>query len=207
MECNVCGRDIGSFVNEAKNKIQDVEKSLPSGYFIEWGGKFENQRRAMRTLSLVVPIVFYVNFCFWFIETFTFSDTESSLLFGWGNTYSVNFQDYFKCICCSWFYSPFWDCSGKWGGSGLIFFIQLRKEGLTIRDAIIPGCQLGLGPLLITSLTTILGIIPLVLSTRRGEEIQRFLAGVILAGLVSCWCLTLLVLPALYGWFEKDFWA
>ena len=62
IEANVRGRDIGSFVSEAQRKISSVEKSLPSGYFIDWGGQFENQQRAMRTLSVVVPIVMLIIF-------------------------------------------------------------------------------------------------------------------------------------------------
>ena len=84
------------------------------------------------------------------------------------------------------------------------FFIELRKGGLTLKEAIIKGCTLRLRPLLLTSLTTILGLVPLLWATGSGAEIQKPLAVVVMGGIVSSLCLTLIVLPALYGWFEKE---
>ena len=84
------------------------------------------------------------------------------------------------------------------------FFSQLRREGLSLNDAIRKGCELRLRPLLLTTFTTMFGLLPLLWATGAGSEIQRPLAVVVLGGLISSGCLTLLVLPALYGWFEKE---
>ena len=92
-------------------------------------------------------------------------------------------------------------------GNGTVlvsFFIQLRKRGLALEEAVIKGCEMRLRPLILTSLTTMLGLAPLLLATGPGAEIQKPLAVVAIGGLVSSTILTLIILPTLYGWFEKE---
>jgi len=84
------------------------------------------------------------------------------------------------------------------------FFSQLRREGMPLEKAIKKGCELRLRPLLLTTLTTMFGLIPILLASGPGAEIQKPLAVVVLGGLISSWCLTIIVLPALYGWFERE---
>ena len=92
-------------------------------------------------------------------------------------------------------------------GNGTVlvsFFIQLRKRGLALEEAVIKGCEMRLRPLILTSLTTMLGLAPLLLATGPGAEIQKPLAVVAIGGLVSSTILTLIILPTLYDWFEKE---
>jgi cobalt-zinc-cadmium resistance protein CzcA len=84
------------------------------------------------------------------------------------------------------------------------FFIQLRREGMKINEAILKGCQIRLRPLLLTSLTAALGLIPVLWASGPGAEIQKPLAAVVLGGLISSFFLTMIVLPVLYSWFEKE---
>lgn len=208
IECNVRGRDIGSFVQEAMKKIEPVEKSLPSGYFINWGGQFENQQRAMRTLSVVVPIVIFLIFVMLFSA---FGSLKPALLVILNLPFSlvggILTVLIFKLTLSVSAVVGFIALFGIAVENGIVlvsFFIQLRREGLSIKEAVIKGCQLRLRPLLLTSLTTILGLIPLLWATGSGSEIQKPIAAVVLGGLVSSWGLTLIVLPALYSWFEKE---
>jgi cobalt-zinc-cadmium resistance protein CzcA len=92
-------------------------------------------------------------------------------------------------------------------GNGTIlvtFIIQLRRQGLSLQDALLQSCQIRLRPLLLTSLTAMLGLLPLLWASGPGSEIQKPLAVVVLGGLLSSLCLTMLILPALYGWLEND---
>jgi len=208
VESNVRGRDIGSFVSEAKNKIQSIEHTLPSGYFIDWGGQFENQQRAMRTLSLVVPIVIFLIFV---MLLSAFGSLKPAILVILNLPFSlvggILAVLIFKMTLSVSAVVGFITLFGIAVTNGVVlvtFFIQLRKEGMNLEEAIIRGCQLRLRPLLLTSLTTIFGLTPLLLATGPGAEIQKPLAVVVLGGLISSWFLTLIVLPALYNWFEKE---
>lgn len=208
IECNVRGRDIGSFVSEAQKKIQPIEKSLPSGYFIDWGGQFENQQRAMKTLSIIVPIVIFLIFVMLFSA---FGSLKPAILVILNLPFSIVggiliillFKITLSVSAVIGFIALF----GIAVENGIVlvsFFIELRRRGLSLRESIIKGCTLRLRPLLLTTLTTILALVPLLLATGHGAEIQKPLALVVLGGLVSSLCLTLIILPALYGWFEKE---
>ncbi len=208
VECNIRGRDIGSFVKEAKRKIQHIEDSLPSGYFIEWGGQFENQQRATKQLSFVLPLVTFLIFGMLFLS---FNSLKPSLivianlpfaLVG-GIIAIIIFKITLSVSAIIGFIALF----GIAVENGVVlvsFFIQLRKSGLPLRNAVLKACDLRLRPLLLTTLTTLLGLMPLLWASGPGSEIQKPLAIVVLGGLVSSWFLTLIVLPALYIWFEKN---
>ncbi len=208
VECNVRGRDIGSFIAEAQAKTGPIEKSLPSGYFISWGGQFENQARAMKTLLIVVPIVIFTIFVLLFSA---FGSLKPALLvilnlpFSWvgGIVTVLLFQITLSVSAVVGFITLFGIAVAN--GTVLVaFFIQLRKEGVPLKEAIVRGCEIRLRPLLLTSLTAILGLIPVLWASGPGAEIQKPLAAVVMGGLVSSLCLTLLVLPTLYGWFEDE---
>lgn len=208
VECNVRGRDIGSFVAEAKKKIEPVEKSLPSEYFIDWGGQFENQQRAMRTLSIVVPIVIFLIFVLLFSA---FGSLKPAVLVILNLPFSIVGGILavliFKITLSVSAVVGFITLLGIAVANGTVlvsFFIQLRREGLALKEAIVKGCEIRLRPLLLTSLVAILGLTPLLWASGPGAEIQKPLAVVVLGGLVSSGFLTLIVLPAIYGWFEKE---
>ena len=208
IECNVRGRDIGSFVAEAKKKIQPLEGSLPSGYFLDWGGQFENQQRAMRTLSIIVPLVIFLIFILLFS---TFGSLKPALLVMLNLPFSliggIIGVLFFKITLSVSAVIGFLVLLGTAVANGVVlvaFIIQLRKNGLPRDIAIVKACEIRLRPLLLTSLVAILGLLPLFWATGPGAEIQRPLAIVVLGGLVSSWLLTLIILPALYSWVEKD---
>jgi len=208
IECNVRGRDIGSFVAEAQGKIQPIEATLPHDYFITWGGQFENQQRAMRTLSIIVPLVVLIIFVMLFSA---FGSVKPALLVILNLPFSliggIFFVFLFKITLSVSAVIGFIALFGVAVENATVlvsFFIQLRRQGLTINEAIRQGCALRLRPLLLTTLTTMFGLLPLLWATGAGAEIQKPLAVVVIGGLISSWCLTLIVLPALYGWFEKE---
>ena len=208
IECNVRGRDIGSFVAEAQKKIQPIEKSLPSGYFIDWGGQFENQQRAMKTLSIVVPIVIFLIFILLFV---TFGSLKPALLVILNLPFSIVGGIIgvvlFKITLSVSAVIGFLVLFGIAVANGVVlvsFIIQLRKTGLEKNLAIVKACEIRLRPLLLTSIVAILGLFPLLWATGPGAEIQKPLAVVVIGGLISSGCLTLIILPALYGWFEKE---
>jgi len=206
VECNVRGRDIGSFVREAKSKLEDIEKELPGNYFLAWGGQFENQQRAMKTLSIAVPAVVLLIFVMLFS---VFNSLRSSILVMLNLPFAlvggILFVLLFKVTLSVPAIVGFIVLFGTAVENGIVlvsFFIQLRREGLSLDEAIRKGCELRLRPLLLTTLTTMFGLVPFLWASGSGSEIQKPLAVVVLGGLISSWCLTLLVLPAIYGWFE-----
>jgi len=208
VECNVRGRDMGSFIAEAKEKLNKVEKTLPSGYFIDWGGQFENQQRAMKTLALVVPLVILLIFILLFS---TFGAIKPAILvilnlpFSWvGGILTVFIFNITLSVSAVVGFITLFGIAVANGTVLVAFFIQLRREGMELKEAIIKGCDVRLRPLLLTSLTATLGLIPVLLASGPGAEIQKPLAAVVLGGLVSSFCLTMIVLPALYGWFESE---
>ncbi|OGS21006.1 MAG: metal transporter [Elusimicrobia bacterium RIFOXYA2_FULL_40_6] len=208
IECNVRGRDMGSFIAEAKEKLRKVEKTLPAGYFIDWGGQFENQERAMKTLLIVVPIVIFIIFMLLFS---TFGSLKPALLvilnlpFSWvGGILTVLVFNITLSVSAVVGFITLFGIAVANGTVLVAFFIQLRREGLGLQEAIMKGCEVRLRPLLLTSLTATLGLIPVLLASGPGAEIQKPLAAVVMGGLVSSFCLTMIVLPALYGWFENE---
>jgi cobalt-zinc-cadmium resistance protein CzcA len=208
VECNVRGSDIGSFIAEAQAKIKPIERALPGGYFISWGGQFENQQRAMKSLTMVVPMVIFMIFLLLFS---TFGSIKPALLvilnlpFAWvGGILTVLLFHITLSVSAVVGFITLFGIAVANGTILVAFFIQLRKEGASLEDAIIRGCEIRLRPLLLTSMTAILGLIPVLWASGPGAEIQKPLAAVVMGGLVSSLCLTLIVLPAIYGWFEKE---
>ncbi|MEI6646348.1 MAG: CusA/CzcA family heavy metal efflux RND transporter [bacterium] len=202
VECNIRGRDMGSFVTETQNSLQTLAQALPTGYFLEYGGQFENQQRAMKRLGVVVPVSILLIFLMLFSA---FGSVRSAFmvlvnlpfaLVG-GIITMVALHINLSVSTAIGFIILF----GTAVGNGVIlvtFFNQLRNEGLCTADAVRRGCELRLRPLMMTTLSTLLGLLPMLYATGSGSEIQRPLAAVILGGLVSSLALTLLVLPAIY---------
>ncbi|OGF44742.1 MAG: metal transporter [Candidatus Firestonebacteria bacterium RIFOXYD2_FULL_39_29] len=208
LEANVRGRDIGSFVAEAQNKIKSIETSLPSGYFIDWGGQFENQQRAMKTLTIVVPIVIFIIFIMLFSAFGSFKPATLVILnlpFSWvGGILTVYFFNITLSVSAIVGFITLFGIAVANGTVLVAYFIQLRREGMALKESVIKGCEVRLRPLLMTSLTAILGLIPVLLASGPGAEIQKPLAAVVMGGLVTSFFLTMVVLPVLYSWFEKE---
>ena len=201
---NVRGRDLGSVVTEIRNRIKE-KVVLPDGYHIEYGGQFENQVRAMKKLGLIIPIVIVAIFIMLFLA---FGSMKSAVLVMLniplaliGGILGLYFlQEYISVPAAVGFIALF----GIAIQDSIVLVTcinQLRSEGMEISDAVITGCHQRFRPVLITSITTILGLMPLLLSTGIGAELQRPLAIVVVFGLASSTILTLFVIPAFYRWF------
>jgi len=202
VECNIRGRDMGSFVTEAQRSLQPLSKALPPGYFVEYGGQFENQQRAMKRLGIVVPVSIGLIFLMLFSGLGTIRSALMVLanlpfaLVG-GILAMVFLKINLSVSAAIGFIALF----GTAVGNGIVlvaFFNQLKQQGLGTDEAVRKGCAVRFRPLLMTALAMLLGLVPMLLATGSGSEIQRPLAAVVLGGLVSSMFLTLVVLPAIY---------
>lgn len=207
VECNVRGRDMGSFVAEAKQKLASIESNLPDGYRLAWGGQFENQQRAMKRLKMVVPAAIILIFLMLFSSLNSVKSAVlvlANLPFALvGGILAIYFLDIHLSVAAS---IGFIVLLGVAVENGLIlvsFFDQLRAGGKKVYDAVIEACRLRVRPLMMTTLTTLVGLLPMLYATGSGSEIQKPLVAVIFGGLISSLCLTLIILPVLYILFNS----
>ncbi|MBI4378330.1 MAG: efflux RND transporter permease subunit [Nitrospinae bacterium] len=206
IEANVEGRDIGSFVEEGQRLISQKIK-LPVGYYISWGGQFENQQRAMKRLSIVIPLSIALIF---FLLFFTFNSARYATLILLniplgliGGVFGLWISGQYLSVPAS---VGFITLLGETVLNGVILVScinKLREDGFDLEDAIRTGCEMRLRPVLMTILATIFGLLPLLFATGPGSEVQRPLAIVAVGGLTTSTLLTLVVLPALYRWFAE----
>lgn len=207
IQLNVRGRDMGGFVEEAQRLIeQKVE--LPPGYFVTWGGQFENQQRAMRRLSLIVPLTIGLIFLMLFLAFNSVRHAAMIVLnvpFAMiGGIIALFATGQYLSVPASVGFIALFGVAALNGVVLVSYINQLRREGQGLRDAVVNGCMLRLRPVLMTALVASFGLVPLLLSTGTGSEVQRPLATVVIGGLVTSTLLTLVVLPTIYGWFEKE---
>jgi cobalt-zinc-cadmium resistance protein CzcA len=206
IECNISGRDIGGFVREVRQKIASRVK-LPSGYYVTWGGQFENQQRAMKRLVLIVPLTFGLIFFLLFV---TFGSMRLSALvilnlpFALvGGIVSLYLSGLYLSVPASVGFIALFGIAVLNGVVLVSYIHQLYADGLPLREAIVRGCERRLRPILMTATITVFSLIPLLFAQGPGSEIQKPLAVVVVGGLVTSTLLTLVVIPALYGWFES----
>ena len=200
IQCNVRGRDLGSFVQEAQQRVAKV--SLRAGQWIVWGGQYENLVAAKERLGVVVPVCFLLIFLLLFS---TFKSVKYALL-----VFSALPLGLTGGIVALWLRGMPFSISAAVGfialsgvavlnGLVMVSFInQLRREGLQRDAAIERGCLVRLRPVLMTALVASLGFVPMALAQGTGAEVQKPLATVVIGGLISSTLLTLVVLPALY---------
>ena len=207
VECNIKNRDMGSFVSDVKIKLAEVEKKFPTGTYLRFGGQFENQERAMARLSIVVPVSIGLIFLMLF---FALGSLRGALLvlanlpFALvGGIITMLVLDIRLSVSTTvGFIALFGTAVGN--GTVLVsFLIELSKEGLAPLEAVKKACMLRFRPLMMTTLTTLLGFLPMVYATGSGSELQRPLALVVLGGMVSAFILTMVVLPVLYCQLEN----
>lgn len=198
---NVRGRDIGSFVNEAE-KIIEKQIKIPSGYWLAWGGQFEQLIQAAERLQIVIPLALCL--VFFLLYTMLGSFRDSLLVFSavplaiTGGIAALWLRDIPLSISAG---VGFIAMSGVAVLDGLVllsFIRDLRQQGLTLDDAIRTGSLMRLRPVLITTWVESLGFLPMALSTSTGAEVQRTLATVMIGSTLSQSLLSLLVLPVLY---------
>jgi cobalt-zinc-cadmium resistance protein CzcA len=199
---NVRGRDLGSFVDEVRSKL-DRELNLPPGYFIEYGGQFENQERATRRLMLIVPIAIGIVFILLYL---TFNSVKLALLVVGNIPFAV-----VGGIATLWLRGMNLNLSASIGfialfgvamlnGVVLVASIRQLMADESPRKAVLAGARRRLRPVLMTACVASLGFIPMAISTSTGAEVQRPLASVVIGGLFTSTLLTLFLLPVLYEW-------
>jgi cobalt-zinc-cadmium resistance protein CzcA len=205
---NVRDRDLGSFVEQVQRVIRE-KISLPPGYWISWGGEFEQLISAAKRLQIVVPLALFLILALLFsafgslrYALLVFTGVPLALT---GGVAALWFRDIPISISAA---VGFIALSGVAVLNGLVmitFINKLREEGCTLEEAIIQGALTRLRPVLMTALVASLGFVPMAIATGTGAEVQKPLATVVIGGLVSSTLLTLMVLPALYAIVESKF--
>lgn len=201
------GRDIGSFVAEGQKAISEKIK-MPPGYLVSWGGQFELQQEANKRLSLVVPATLLIVLLLLFMNFGSLKNTVLILfnipLAMVGGIVALWLTGQNLSVPSSVGFIALFGIALENGMVLVTYLNQLLSDGIEINEASIQGACLRLRPVLMTAITTALGLIPLLLSSATGSEVQRPLATVVIGGLFTSTVLTLLVIPALYKWFAIE---
>jgi len=211
IQLNVEDRDIGSFVKEGQMMIEK-KIELPPGYIVTWGGQFRLQQEANKRFAIVIPITLLIIF---FLLFSSFNSLKNSLLILLniplslvGGIFGLWITGQNLSVPASVGFIALFGIALENGMVLVTYFNQLMREGFDIDEVSVRGAMLRLRPVLMTAVTTALGLIPLLIATGVGSEVQRPLATVVVGGLLTSTILTLLVLPALYKWFpvkvQKD---
>ena len=206
IQANVQGRDMGSVVADIQKAI-DNEVDLPAGYSVVIGGQFENQQRAQQRLSVVVPLSLAL---IALLLYFAFGSVGQAMLIlvnvplaVIGGIFSLYISGQYLSVPSSVGFITLFGVAVLNGVVMVESINQLVKDGIDTSKAVFDGAVSRLRPVLMTAITSALGLIPMLMSNGVGAEIQRPLASVIVGGLVTATLLTLFVLPVLYAWFSK----
>ena len=198
---NVSGRDLVGFVDEARQRVME-KYSLPTGYYLEWGGQFENQQRAAQRLSIVVPVALGLIFLILFS---TFHSVRQAALVLSNIPFAM-----IGGIVALWLTGEYLSVPASVGFIALLgiavlngvvmvtWFNQLIALGHPLAEVVVEGARRRLRPVMMTASIAAFGLVPLLFATGPGSEIQRPLAIVVIGGLVSSTLLTLVILPILY---------
>jgi cobalt-zinc-cadmium resistance protein CzcA len=201
VQCNARGRDVSSFVDEAKARIAE-RVALPEGVTIEWGGQFENMERANRRLLVIVPLALGLIFTFLYFSLGTARDVllvaTGVPLGAVGGVAILAVRGMPLTVSAAIGFIALFGVAIL-NGLVLVTFIKQRlAAGVPREDAVREACRVRLRPILMTALVAAVGFVPMALNTGVGAEIQRPLATVVIGGIVSNTLLTLVVLPTLY---------
>ena len=205
---NIENIDLGSYVSELQKSI-DENAAIPSGYFIDYGGSFENQRRAMRHLLIVVPLAIFIIIGLLYLN---FGKMKYAILILLNLPFALS-----GGVFLLWIRGMYLSVSASIGFialfgvavlNGIVLIDHLnevRKEGSKkdLKKTVLEGSADRLRPVLMTALVASLGFIPMAFNTGPGSEVQRPLATVVIGGLITSTLLTLMVLPNIYYWMEK----
>lgn len=205
---NVQDRDLGGFVAELQRKVKD-QVQLPPGYSIEWGGQFQNMERALRHLSVIVPITIGAIFFLLFLLFRSLRFAALIILVlpfaSIGGVVGLFVTGEYLSVPASVGFIALWGIAVLNGVVLVTCIRKLREDGMDQAGAILQGALLRFRPVMMTATVAALGLVPFLFATGPGSEVQRPLAIVVIGGLFTSTQLTLVVLPVLYGWFEgKD---
>jgi heavy metal efflux system protein len=206
IEMNIQGRDIGGFVAEAKQKIKEKVK-LPAGYYLTWGGQFENQQRAMNKLMIIGPVaiglillLLLLAFKSMRLSLLVISNLPFALI---GGIFSLWVSGLYLSVPAAVGFIVLFGVAVLNGVVLVSHIAQLRGEGMELTEAVQKGCANRLRPVLMTASIAVFSLIPMLFAGGTGSEIQKPLATVVVGGLITSTFLTLFLIPSLYGWFEK----
>jgi cobalt-zinc-cadmium resistance protein CzcA len=202
---NVSGRDLGGFVAELQQTIaREVE--MPDGYTLEWGGQFENMQRALGHLSVIIPITVAAIF---FLLFLLFRSVKTACLIilvlpfaSLGGVVGMFVTGEYLSVPASVGFIALWGIAVLNGVVLVSYIRDLRGRGMSVADAVIEGAKLRFRPVMMTATVAALALIPFLFATGPGSEVQRPLAIVVINGLISSTLLTLVMLPAIYRWFD-----
>lgn len=199
---NVRGRDVESVVNEIQDKL-DAELDLPPGYYLKYGGSFENLTRAKDRLSFVVPIVLVLIFMMLYFALKSFKQTfmiyMAIPLSAIGGIFALWLRDMPFSISAGVGFIVLFGVAVLNGLVLITSMNDLKQEGMGLKERIIKGTKERIRPIFLTASTDILGFLPMAISTTSGAEVQRPLATVVIGGLLTASFLTLFVIPILYN--------
>ncbi|RIX49095.1 MAG: efflux RND transporter permease subunit [Rhodocyclales bacterium GT-UBC] len=204
---NVKDRDLGSFVAELQQKV-DKQIKLPEGYYLEWGGQFQNMERALGHLMVIIPLTIAAIFFLLFLlfNSLRFATLIITVLpfASIGGIIGLFVTREYLSVPASVGFIALWGIAVL-NGVVLVSYIRgLRDEGRSVRDAVVEGATLRFRPVMMTATVAMLGLIPFLFSTGPGSEVQRPLAIVVIGGLITSTLLTLVVLPTIYRWFDEQ---
>jgi len=206
VEANVRGRDLSGFVSEAQTRIAEADV-LPTGYFLEWGGQFENLRKATDRLVVAVPVALLLIFLLLYM---TYGAAKPALIVylnvpfaATGGIFALLIRGMPFSISAAIGFIALFGIAVLNGVVLVSYIQQLREEGAPLDEAVERGALTRLRPVLMTAAVAAFGFVPMALATSAGAEVQRPLATVVIGGLVTATLLTLLVLPAVYAWLGR----
>jgi cobalt-zinc-cadmium resistance protein CzcA len=206
IQANVEARDVVGFVDEVRSSIED-KVELPTGYYVTFGGQFENQQRAAKRLALVVPIAIVLIY-FMLFTTFRSLLQAGVIILNIpfamiGGVVSLYYSGLYLSVPASVGFITLFGVAVLNGVVMVSYFNQLRQSGLSIVEAVRKGAERRLRPVLMTAMIASFGLLPLLTATGPGSELQRPLAVVVIGGLFTSTILTLILLPTLYAWLEE----
>jgi cobalt-zinc-cadmium resistance protein CzcA len=204
---NVKDRDLGGFVAELQQKV-DAQIKLPEGYYLEWGGQFQNMERALGHLTVIIPITIAAIF---FLLFLLFNSLRFATLIimvlpfaSIGGVIGLFISREYLSVPASVGFIALWGIAVL-NGVVLVSYIRgLREDGRSLRQAVIEGATLRFRPVMMTATVAMLGLIPFLFSSGPGSEVQRPLAIVVIGGIITSTLLTLVVLPTIYRWFDEE---
>jgi heavy metal efflux system protein len=202
---NVANRDLGGFVAELQQKVK-AQVQLPEAYYFEWGGQFQNMERALGHLSVIVPITVAAIFFLLFLlfGSLRFATLIITVLpfASIGGVIGLFISGEYLSVPASVGFIALWGIATL-NGVVLVSYIRgLRNEGMELMQAVVQGAKMRFRPVMMTATVALLGLVPFLFATGPGSEVQRPLAIVVIGGLITCTLLTLVVVPALYTWFD-----